>query len=309
MGKELVWQVEAGSKIALKDYDPGYTGDYADDEAAKAEMKKLGKKLDRLQELMSIAQHHSVLLVLQGMDTSGKDGTIRHVFSRVDPQGCEVHAFKQPTELELRHDYLWRVHNVVPARGVLGIFNRSHYEDVLIVRVQKMVPEKVWSRRYKEINRFEELLADNNTIILKFFLHISLEEQEMRLLAREQQIEKAWKVSAGDWEQRKYWDDYMQAYEDALSQCSTKKAPWYVVPANNKWYRNLAIAHTLVKTLKQYEDEWQKELVQRGDVQLEGLRRMRAAQKSPEEHPSHKGHKDHHSQKERGEQNEGVETD
>jgi len=286
MGKELAWLVEEDSNIDLKDYDPGYTGDYADAEAAKDDTKKLGKRLDRLQELMSTAQHHSLLLVLQGMDTSGKDGTIRNVFSRIDPQGCEVHAFKEPTELELRHDYLWRVHQAAPPKGVLGIFNRSHYEDVLIVRVQNMVPEKVWSKRYKEINRFEELLTDNNTIILKFFLHISYEEQEARLLAREQHKEKAWKVAASDWEQRKYWPDYMQAYEDTLSQCSTKNAPWYIVPANNKWYRNLAIAHILVKTMKQYEDEWQHELEQRGAIQLEGLRKMRETQKLQKTHKS-----------------------
>ncbi len=229
---------------------------------------------------MAAAQHHSLLMILQGMDTSGKDGTIRHVFSHVNPQGCNVHSFKEPTQEELLHDFLWRVHKVTPARGVMGIFNRSHYEDVLVVRVHNLVPEKVWRHRYDQINHFEKLLADSNTIILKFFLHISKEEQEQRLLARERDKDKAWKIAASDWAERKYWDAYQQAYEDALSKCSTAYAPWYIVPANHKWYRNIAIAHTLVHTMRQYKDEWKAQLEERGKRELARLQQMRASKET-----------------------------
>ncbi len=276
---ELLWKVEEGSHIKLKDYDPGYTDKHADHAEAEQELLKLSDELDQLQELMAAAQQHSLLLVLQGMDTSGKDGTIRHVLSHVNPQGCTVHSFKQPTPEELSHDFLWRVHRVTPAKGVMGIFNRSHYEDVLIVRVHNLIPEEVWQHRYKAINHFEKLLARSNTIILKFFLHISFDEQTERLKAREDDKDKAWKLSASDWAERKYWDDYQRAYEDALSECSTDEAPWYIVPANHKWYRNLAVADTLVKTMRQYKDTWQAALEKRGKQELEALQRMRAQEK------------------------------
>ncbi len=221
-----------------------------------------------------------MLVVLQGMDTSGKDGTIRHVLSRVNPQGCNVHSFKQPTAEELAHDFLWRVHKVAPAKGMMTIFNRSQYEDVLVVRVHNLVPQDVWSQRYKEIKHFEKLLATSGTIILKFFLHISNDEQKQRLQAREQDRDKAWKISASDWQERPYWDAYQEAYEDALSKCSTAEAPWYIVPANHKWYRNLAIAHTLVHTMRKYKDEWRSDLEERGRQELQQLQAMRA------EHPT-----------------------
>ena len=247
MSNNLAWKIAEGSKVHLKDYDPGYTDKHADH--AKQELIDLNNELCDLQEILAAAQKQSLLIILQGMDTSGKDGTIRHVFSGINPQGCEVHAFKQPTPEELAHDFLWRIHKVTPAKGMMGIFNRSHYEDVLVARVHNLVPEAIWSRRYKEINAFEKLLANSGTIVLKFFLHISYDEQERRLLAREQDKDKAWKLSASDWAERKYWNDYQDAYEDALSKCSTDEAPWYIVPANHKWYRNLAIAHTLVHTI------------------------------------------------------------
>nr|MBA2681606.1 polyphosphate kinase 2 family protein [Ktedonobacteraceae bacterium] len=199
---DLVWKVDQDSKIKLKDYDAGFIDKHADHDSADAEMQELGKELDELQELLYAAQQHSVLVVLQGMDTSGKDGTIRHVMSHVNPQSCSVHSFKQPTQEEALHDFLWRIHKVVPPRGVIEIFNRSHYEDVLVVRVHDLVPKSVWSERYKEINHFEKLLADSNTIILKFFLHISKDEQQRRLLAREQDKDKAWKIAASDWIER-----------------------------------------------------------------------------------------------------------
>ncbi len=272
---DLLWKVDEGSKIKLKDYDPGYKDKQDDRAAAEAELQALSNELSDLQELMSAAQHQSLLVVLQGMDTSGKDGTIRHVLSHVNPQGCNVHSFKAPTQEELAHDFLWRVHRVTPSKGTMAIFNRSHYEDVLIVRVHNLVPEKTWSRRYKEINHFESLLVNSGTIILKFFLHISYDEQERRLLAREQDKDKAWKIDANDWVERKCWNDYQAAYEDALSLCSTNESPWYIVPANHKWYRNLAIAHTLVHTMRQYKDEWEAELQARGQHQLELLKQMR----------------------------------
>jgi PPK2 family polyphosphate:nucleotide phosphotransferase len=270
-----VWKVDAGSKVKLKDYDPGYMEKHPDRASADQELQALSNELSELQELLSAAQQHNLLIVLQGMDTSGKDGTIRHVLSHVNPQGCEVYSFKAPTPEELAHDFLWRVHKVTPGKGVLGIFNRSHYEDVLVARVHNLVPEQLWSRRYQEINNFEQLLAANKMIILKFYLHISYDEQERRLLAREQDKDKAWKITVEDWEDRKYWKDYEQAYEDALSKCSTDKAPWYIVSANHKWYRNLAVAHTIVHTMRQYKDEWKAGLEARGQRELERLRAMR----------------------------------
>ena len=270
-----VWKVDAGSKVKLKDYDPGYTEKLNDRASADQELQALSNELSELQELLAAAQQHSLLVVLQGMDTSGKDGTIRHVLSHVNPQGCGVYSFKAPTQEELSHDFLWRVHRVTPGKGVLGIFNRSHYEDVLVGRVQNLVPEKVWSRRYQAINNFEQLLTENQMIILKFYLHISYDEQEQRLIAREQDKDKAWKISAEDWEDRKYWKDYELAYEDALSKCSTDKAPWYIVSANHKWYRNLAVAHTIVHMMRQYKDEWKAGLEARGQQELQRLREMR----------------------------------
>jgi len=275
----LLWKVDEGSKVNLKDYDPNDTDKQVDKNAADAELQQLSDELGELQELMTAAGHHSLLIILQGMDTSGKDGTIRHVLSHVNPQGCEVHSFKAPTSEELAHDFLWRIHKVIPPKGIIGIFNRSQYEDVLIVRVHDLVSKDVWGRRYGEINDFEKLLVNSGTIILKFFLHISKDEQERRLLAREQDIDKAWKIDASDWLERKYWEDYQQAYQDALSKCSTQDAPWYIVPANHKWCRNLAVAHTIVHTMRRYKDEWKEDLEARGQRELELLRKMREQDK------------------------------
>ncbi|HTI15758.1 MAG TPA: polyphosphate kinase 2 family protein [Dictyobacter sp.] len=276
----LVWSVKNGESVKLKEYDPGYTDGQMKREDAETMMVQLGKELGELQELLFAARQQSVLMVLQGMDTSGKDGTIRHVFSAINPQGCIVHAFKQPTEIELAHDFLWRVHAVTPGKGVIGIFNRSHYEDVLIARVHDLVPEKVWRGRYEEINHFERLLVDNGTILLKFFLYISYEEQTERLQARVQEKDKSWKISASDFAERKYWKVYQEAYEDALSKCNTDAAPWYIVPANHKWYRNLAIAHTLVHELRKYKDRWTAGLQERGRQELEMLRHIQEEQKA-----------------------------
>jgi PPK2 family polyphosphate:nucleotide phosphotransferase len=265
---ELAWKVEAGSKVKLKDYDPNYIDKHTDPVSARAELAILGAELGELQELLAAAQYHSLLVALQGMDTSGKDGTIRHVFSQVNPQGCEVRSFKAPTSREQAHDFLWRIHRGTPGRGSITIFNRSHYEDVLVVRVHNLVPEKIWSRRYAAINNFERLLAQSGMIILKFYLHISNEEQEKRLLARQKDKTKAWKLSAADWAERKYWGAYQEAYEDALSKCSTDEAPWYIVPANKKWSRDLLVARTLVHTMRQYKDQLLDKLVVRGEQEL-----------------------------------------
>jgi len=269
-----LWKVDAGSTVKLKDCDPDDTDKVTDRASAEMELQKLSDELSDLQEMLSAAQLHSMLVVLQGMDTSGKDGTIRHVFSHVNPQGCYVHSFKAPTQEELAHDFLWRVHKVTPVKGKLGIFNRSHYEDVLVVRVHNLVPQETWKRRYKEINHFEDVLINNGTIMLKFYLHISYEEQERRLLAREQDIDKAWKIDANDWIERRYWKDYQEAYEAALSECSTDNSPWYIVPANHKWYRNLAVAHTMVQTMHKYKDEWRAALEERGQRELELLKKI-----------------------------------
>ena len=282
---QLAWKVEAGSKVKLKDYDPNYVDEYTDPALARAELEILGAELGELQELLAAAQHHSLLVVLQGMDASGKADTIFQVLSQVNPQGCEVRSFKAPAFRELAHDFLWRVHRVTPGRGIITIFNRSHYEDVLIVRVRNLVPQEVWSQYYAAINDFEDLLTQNDMIILKFYLHMSNEEQERRLLARQKDRTDAWKLSAADWAERKYWDAYQEAYEDALSRCSTDEAPWYIVPANEKWYRNLLVARTLVHTLRPYKAQWLDKLVVRGKQELARIEQM---QKEAVQKPSRK---------------------
>jgi PPK2 family polyphosphate:nucleotide phosphotransferase len=240
--------VKPGKKFRLKDRDPddvqGFTRD-----GAEVETKALHLKLERLQDVLYAEHKRSLLIILQAMDAGGKDGTIKHVMSGVNPQGCDVMAFKQPTAKELDHDFLWRVHQAVPGKGMIGIFNRSHYEDVLIVRVHDLVPKEVWSKRYDQINAFEEMLAESGVSILKFFLHISKEEQRRRFDERKKDPTKNWKSSAADEAERRYWDDYQAAYQDALEKTSKKHAPWFVVPANTKWFRNLAISQTIVETL------------------------------------------------------------
>ena len=246
--------VKPGENLSLKEFDPDDTGEYKKNEQgkekAKAELSKLIARLDGLQERMYANSTRSLLIVLQGMDTSGKDGTIKSVMSGVNPQGCKVAAFKAPSKDELAHDFLWRVHREVPPKGYIGIFNRSHYEDVLITRVHGWVSEKVAKRRFDQINEFEELLTESGTTVLKFFLHISKEEQKRRLEARIADPEKRWKWSSGDLEERKLWDDYQKAFEDVVSATSTERAPWYVVPANRKWYRNLIVADRVVNALE-----------------------------------------------------------
>jgi PPK2 family polyphosphate:nucleotide phosphotransferase len=235
--------------LRLTDLDPADTTGI-EKAAARAETKELNRRLESLQELLYAEGKHKVLIVLQAMDAAGKDGTIRHVFDRVNPQGVKVASFKKPTSKEMAHDYLWRVHEHTPGIGEVTIFNRSHYEDVLIVRVLGLVPEERWSRRYGHIRAFEQLLADEGTTILKFYLHITKEEQRARLQARLDDPNKHWKFDVGDLDQRKLWDDYMAAYETAMSETSTDQAPWYVIPAEHKWFRNLVISRILVSTLE-----------------------------------------------------------
>ncbi|MFP5288062.1 MAG: polyphosphate kinase 2 family protein [Thermoanaerobaculia bacterium] len=246
------YRVEPGQRVRLAELDAGSTAafDGKKKDAESEAFPKLNERLEELQELLWAERRHKVLVVLQGMDTSGKDGTIRHVFDGVNPQGVQVASFKAPTEEELGHDFLWRVHSKVPGRGEMVIFNRSHYEDVLVVRVQHLAPEEVWRPRYRQINDFERLLAETGTTILKFFLHIDKDEQKERLQARLDDPTKRWKFRKGDLDDRALWDDYVAAYEEALEKTSTEHAPWYVVPANKKWYRNLVVATVLVDTLE-----------------------------------------------------------
>lgn len=242
--------IKPGTKVSLKKLDPADTGSYKDASEVEGLLKKQLDELIELQQLLYAESHRALLIVLQGMDTAGKDGTIRHVMAGMSPLGVQVHAFKAPNDEELAHDFLWRVHHQVPRFGYIGIFNRSHYEDVLIVRVHDLVPRKVWKARYAQINQFEKMLTANGITVLKFFLHISKDEQKERLQERLKDPTRFWKFSLKDVEERRCWSAYRKAYEDVLSKCSTKWAPWHIVPANHKWYRNLVVAQTIVDTLR-----------------------------------------------------------
>lgn len=240
-----------GEKANLSRRNPGKTALFNGNKGdAEEVLQRLNKRLEDLQELLYAEKKRKVLVVLQGMDTGGKDGTVRHVFEGVNPQGVKVASFKAPTSEELAHDYLWRVHRHTPGDGEIVIFNRSHYEDVLITRVHRLVPRKVWRRRYDHINAFERMLADEGTTIYKFFLHIDRKEQKERLQARLDDPHKQWKFNLADLKERQRWSEYTAAYEEALSRTSTDWAPWYIVPANHKWYRNLVVATVLVEALE-----------------------------------------------------------
>jgi PPK2 family polyphosphate:nucleotide phosphotransferase len=245
-----------GEPAALEDRDPRATPGVKSRTKAEAQMAAHLSRLEGLQERLYAESTRSVLLVLQGMDTSGKDGTVKHVFSGVNPAGVVMTAFKQPTPEERRHAFLWRIRRALPHPGELGIFNRSHYEDVLVVRVHSLVPEPVWQKRYAEINRFEEEAASSGTAILKCFLHMSYDEQRARLLARLDDPTKHWKFKEGDIAERRLWAQYQAAYSDAVERCSTETAPWYVVPSDRKWYRNWAIGSMLVETLAEMDPRY-----------------------------------------------------
>lgn len=245
------YQVKHETRVKLSEWDPNDTGELkGGKKEGLAQLEKLNDKLETLQELLFAEHRHKVLVVLQAMDTGGKDGAIRRVFDGVNPAGVRVASFKAPTTEELDHDYLWRIHRAAPGNGEMVVFNRSHYEDVLVVRVHGLVSPQVWGKRFDQINEFERMLAENGTTILKFYLHIDKDEQKERLQARLDDPLKRWKFRLADLQERKRWPDYMQAYEDVLNKTSTDYAPWYIVPANHKWFRDLVISSTLVETLE-----------------------------------------------------------
>lgn len=251
-------RVDQPDAFRLAACDPGSIGDFTgeDKELAKSALKVERKRIRQLQERLYAEHEQSLLVVLQATDTGGKDSTIRRVFKGVNAQGVRVWSFKQPSQEELDHDFLWRYHDHTPRKGMISIFNRSHYEDVLIVRVKSLVPEDVWSRRYDHINDFERLLTDSGTRILKFFLNISKDEQKERLQDRLEEPEKHWKFDSGDLAERERWDDYQRAFEDAIRKTSTDNAPWYVVPAHRKWYRDLVVARAIVQTLEEMDPQF-----------------------------------------------------
>jgi PPK2 family polyphosphate:nucleotide phosphotransferase len=244
------FRVRPGSKVTLDDIDPALTAGHKNKESALAKLEKYAQRLRDLQYLLYAEGKRSLLVCLQALDGGGKDGTIRHVFWTMNPQGVRVQAFKVPSKEESEHDFLRRIHEQTPARGEVVIFNRSHYEDVLVVRVHDLVPKEVWSKRYDAINDFERNLVAGGTHILKFYLHISRDEQLRRFGQRLDDPTRRWKISEADYSEREFWNQYMEAYEDALSRTSTKDAPWFIIPSNHKWFRNLAVSKIVVETLE-----------------------------------------------------------
>ncbi len=251
--KRQLLRPRPGDSVWLADYDPGYTGDYRAKDDALEDLARNRARLGALQEVLYAEHKHALLIILQALDAGGKDGTIRHVMRGINPQGVQVTGFKVPTVEELDHDFLWRIHRHTPPLGIIGIFNRSHYEDVLIVRVEELVPREVWEGRYDHINAFERLLAESGVTIVKFFLHISKAEQKKRFEERLSEPSKHWKFARGDLKVREKWEQYMAAYEDAISRCNTPWAPWHIVPADKKWYRNMVISQVLVETLEKLD--------------------------------------------------------
>ncbi len=267
--------VEPVTKLKLSKLDPA-RHDGLSKEKGQEKTKRLAKEIGELQEMMYAANTTALLCVFQAADTAGKDGAINKVLEYVNVQSCRVASFKVPTTEERAHDFLWRIHKQTPALGGVTVFNRSHYEDVLVVRVHSLVPKDVWEARYDQINDFEEALAASGTVILKFFLHISKEEQEQRLLAREKDPIKAWKLSVNDWKERGRWDDYTAAYEEALSRCSTPYAPWHVVPSNHKWFRDLCVAESIASALRPFRESWMSHLGSIGNEAKAELAAFRA---------------------------------
>ena len=247
------FRIEPHSRVRLKDFDPRFCGKYATKKQALQKIESLRKQMDDLQYKLYAEKKRSVLICLQGLDAAGKDGVVRHVLSSMNPEGCRAASFKEPSKEELAHDFLWRVEHQMPKRGEVVIFNRSHYEDVLVVRVHHLVPKEVWSKRYDQINEFEQRLFDNGTHILKFFLHISKKEQLARFKQRLDDPARQWKISEADYTERDYWSDYEKAYEDVLEKCSTRHAPWYVIPADRKWFRDLAVSAIIVDAMQKLD--------------------------------------------------------
>lgn len=241
--------IAPGDRVHLKDFDPRYKGN-EDKKDAIEKIAKLREKMGALQQQLFAERQRSMLICLQALDAGGKDGVIKHVIGSMNPDGCRVANFKEPSQEELAHDFLWRIEAQFPQKGEIAIFNRSHYEDVLIVRVHNLVPQEIWSKRYRAINDFERRHIENGTRILKFFLHISKKEQLKRFGERLDDPAKRWKISEADYQERRYWDDYMRAYEDVLARCNTEESPWFVIPADHKWFRDLAVSEILVATLE-----------------------------------------------------------
>lgn len=255
--KSATIKVRSGDKIRLSKIDPNDTGKMIKEEAC-ARLVELREKIDLLQEKLYAEHERSLLILFQALDTGGKDGAVKSLCFGLNPAGLEIANFKAPTQAELDHDFLWRAHKVTPGKGMIGIWNRSHYEDVLVVRVHKLVPKKVWKARYDQINVFEKILCENGTTIVKVVLHISKDEQKKRLQARIADPHKRWKLSAADLKERALWDDYQEAYEDAINCCATDDAPWYIIPANHKWARDLAIAEIVLHVLKKMKPRYPK---------------------------------------------------
>ena len=247
---EDMFRAKPDSKFRLNHLDPAYKGEHASAETARQETEHFREKLAHQQALLYAQRKHSVLVVLQAMDAGGKDGTVSHVFSALNPQGTTVVGFKQPTPIELAHDFLWRVHPHTPGRGEVAIFNRSHYEDVLVTRVHKLIDKATWTARYQRIREFETGLTDNCTTILKFFLHISKEEQLARFAEGLEDPKRNWKISESEYTERELWDDYIAAFEDAISTTSTRETPWYIIPSNHKWFRNLAVSQIMADAME-----------------------------------------------------------
>jgi len=264
-------RVDPGTPFLLTSFDTGATPGTGHEGRARKEVPETAEQLAELQERLWVEGERSLLVVLQGMDTSGKGGTIEHVFQGLNPVGIDVTSFKRPTESELRHHYLWRIRRRLPEPGRIMIFDRSHYEDVLVVRVEGLVPDAVWSKRYREIRRFEERIVERGTTILKFFLAISYDEQRERLLDRLDEPDKRWKFREGDLETRAKWPEYVAAYEDAIRACSTEAAPWYAIPADHKWYRNWAVSRIVLETLREMDPR-----IPVPDLDVEGLKRRLA---------------------------------
>ena len=256
-----LFQVKPGCKVSLKKIDPDFTAEHEKMKSALKEVEKLDLKLREMQFLLYAEGKRSLLICLQALDAAGKDGTINHVLGAMNPQGARVHGFKVPSKLEAAHDFLWRIEQQAPKDGEVVIFNRSHYEDVLVTRVHDLVPKKVWRKRYGMINDFEKELMANGTHIIKFFLHISPEEQLERFKKRLDDPKHHWKISEGDYTEREFWDAYTKAYEDALSLTSTKHAPWFIIPSNHKWFRNLAVAKIVVETMEAMKMKFPKPTV------------------------------------------------
>jgi PPK2 family polyphosphate:nucleotide phosphotransferase len=267
--------IDDGKKISLDEISTRPPEDI-DKEHANAELIKLEKELGELQELMWGARQHGVLVVLQGRDTAGKDGAIKRVVGALNPRGVQVVSFGVPTEEELQHDFLWRVHKHTPRKGEFSIFNRSHYEDVLVARVHGLVKESQWRARFAHIVDFETMLVQEGCLVLKFFLHISMDEQKERLLDREKDAAKAWKLNPEDWKERRFWSEYTEAYEDVIRRCSTEYAPWHIVPADSKWYRNLVVAQAIVRALRPHKDSWIDTLTEKGKIGREALKNLEA---------------------------------